>query len=200
VGNRLFLIEGLIVNQTFKMRKARNTSNKAGLEIKNIGIHKKKTSLFFWFVTICCVLALIYWSYHINWRMPINFDYTGNGTYANSQLSVESVPTVINGMIASTSVIIGFSGAIVGIKYREISEKNELAAGLIFVFLAVFIFSIWNEFSAFENFASGGPNFLEIGYKSALTGLVSSLFTLFFALLIIAQIMEKIENRQQTTV
>lgn len=59
-----------------------------------------------------------------------NFDLgTPNGTniiwgdtYA---LKFETIPTVINGITAVTSIIIGFSGAIIGIVYREDFNKDK---------------------------------------------------------------------------
>jgi hypothetical protein len=59
----------------------------------------------------------------------INFDDAVNGTnwiYGNTyELKFETVPTLINGITAVTSIIIGFSGAMVGLVYREDFTKDK---------------------------------------------------------------------------
>jgi hypothetical protein len=149
---------------------------------------------------IICILAFIFFVIEINFGIQINFDYTGNETYVTTQLPAQSVPTVINGIISSTSVIVGFSGAIIGLLYREFNIRSERFGGAILGLSIAMIYSIFNEYNAFATLAKGGEKFLELSFKYSFTGFISSLFSLFLVFLFVFRIAGKLEKREQETV
>ena len=163
-------------------------------------IKKARKHASFLIIVAVCIASLVYLAVYINFWLPVNFDYSSNSTSIETKLSVQSVPTVINGIIASTSVIVGFSGVFMGLMYREVNKKNEIAGEVVLAFSIIFILPIWNEFNAFRAFAIGGTYFLEYGFKSALSGFVSSVFTLFLVVLLVSKIMRSIAERQQKSV
>jgi hypothetical protein len=60
----------------------------------------------------------------------VNYEGATNGMsiYGTTyELQYETIPTVINGMTAVTSIIIGFSGAMVSLVYREHFKKDPKA-------------------------------------------------------------------------
>jgi hypothetical protein len=88
-------------------------------------------------------------------------------------LNFDTIPTVINGITAVTSIIIGFSGAIIGLVYREDFKKDKkVKIGLLAL-----------------SFYSAVPlTFLFIVYYSLIYGALEfalkiALFALIFALL-----------------
>jgi hypothetical protein len=167
--------------------------------LKNSWAIARNNRLFFGSVALC-FLALFFIVIFINFMMPINFDYTGNNTYTKVELSAQTVPTVINGIIASTSVIIAFSGAVVGLMYRDIVSKSDVAGAVTFIILLLFLTSITYDFYAFYAFSLGGKYYLEFAFKNAFTGFVVSLFMLFLAFLMIVEIMSRLERKQRLTV
>jgi hypothetical protein len=62
------------------------------------------------------------------------------------------------------------------------------------------VYSIFNEYNAFNFLMQGGTNFLELSYKYAFSGFISSLFTLFLVFLVVAQIMDKLDRKELETV
>jgi hypothetical protein len=66
----------------------------------------------------------------IGWNFSPNISYSGvtNSTTnfgERHQLEFNSIPTIINGITASTSIIVGFTGAIIGIFYQIFKDDNE---------------------------------------------------------------------------
>jgi hypothetical protein len=62
-----------------------------------------------------------------------------NGVISNAtlfgityQLKFDSVPTIINGVTASTSIIIGFTGAIIGLFYRQFENNTQVKNILLY--------------------------------------------------------------------
>jgi len=159
---------------------------------------KKVRNNFLLIIIIVTISALIFLVLSINSKQLI-FDYTNNATIAKTELEAQTVPTVINGIISSTSVIIGFSATVVALMYREIAKRNESSGWLLFALLPIFILSIVYQFYAFLAFSNGGQGFLEFAFRNALIGFVSSIFTLFLALLLIVYIMERNVKREKAT-
>lgn len=99
-----------------------------------------------------------------------------------AKISLQNVPTVINGITASTSIVIGFIGVVVGILVREVFKDDSKTK--IFLLLMVFLAGIP------LTYLSSVYSFLLMGYvdwaiRWALNGLVLSLF-LFAAIMLFA--------------
>lgn len=56
---------------------------------------------------------------------PMNTTYTDANYTSALHLSVQTVPTVVNGITTLTGILIGFSGAIIGIVIREIPNRTR---------------------------------------------------------------------------
>jgi len=61
--------------------------------------------------------------------------------FLNINVNDQYVFTLVNGITASTSVIVGFSGTIIGIMYREAKEKQDNKARM-FSFIAIAVLMI----------------------------------------------------------
>jgi hypothetical protein len=90
-----------------------------------------------------------------------------------AKISLQNVPAVINGITASTSIVIGFIGVVVGILVREIFKGESKAK--IFLLLMAFLLTVP------LTYLSTVYSFLLLGYvdwaiRWALNGLVLSLF------------------------
>jgi hypothetical protein len=69
---------------------------------------------------------------------PANTTYT-DGNYTQSlHLSVQAVPTVVNGITAVTSIIVAFTGGYIGIMLRELPDNTE-ADKTFRIFLMIFV-------------------------------------------------------------
>lgn len=83
-----------------------------------------------------------------------HIDYTGisyNATIFGKSywLNFDSIPTIINGITASTSIIIGFTGAIIGILYQllkddESTKKILLYSAFYELVPLAFLFTVYN--------------------------------------------------------
>jgi len=107
----------------------------------------------------------------------INYETASNSTssfFGNiHSIDYETIPTIINGMTTITSIIIGFSGAIIGLVYRE-NMKSKALRRILHVF-------------TFESIAALGV--LLVVYYSLLVGdftdaLRYSLVTVLFSICI----------------
>jgi hypothetical protein len=98
----------------------------------------------------------------------------------NPTIDVQYVPTLVNGLTSSTSVIVGLSGVIIGIMFREIGEGNPRAKGglvsSIFV-LALPIALLWTTYAMLT------MGEYESAIKFGLSGLIFALY-LFLSLII----------------
>jgi putative exporter of polyketide antibiotics len=146
-----------------------------------------KVVLLFWIIGLLIITYVIFIA-----KFPI--DYT-NGNAVNSTIAennartmiqAQSVPTVINGIIASTSIIITFSGVIIGLIYREVLQNDNKLKELLIAFTVLFIFSFGYMFYAYNSLATGGQDFLSNSWRSAWLGFTYSLFLLMFIFLFIA--------------
>jgi hypothetical protein len=94
------------------------------------------------------------------------------------KLSFDSIPTIINGVTASTSIISGFTGAIIGIFYRKF--KDEGAQDLLFICAFYILIPMSFLFTSYH--------FLVIGYvdfatKIAFSALLLSILNLAIVML-----------------
>lgn len=100
--------------------------------------------------------------------------------FLNIGVGNEAVPTLVNGITSSMSVIVGFCGAIIGIMFREIGTKDSEARNRLVVFLALLmapITMLWTTYS-FLTMAM-----YAFAVKYALVGLIYALY-IFVGLII----------------
>jgi uncharacterized membrane protein YqjE len=90
-----------------------------------------------------------------------------------AKISLQNVPTVINGITASTSIVIGFIGVVVGILMREIF-KDESKTKVFFLLMAFLLAVPLAYLSTVYTFLIMG--LVDWAVRWALDGLVLSLF------------------------
>jgi hypothetical protein len=97
----------------------------------------------------------------------------------NISLDSQVIPTVVNGVVSSTSIMIGFSGTLIGLMLREMDEKRELryrSRALITFAILGLVFSAAQLFLALLSLA--GSNYIE-AIRTSLFGLLFSFCTFF---------------------
>lgn len=120
---------------------------------------------------------------------PYNVTIFGN----SYMLSFDSIPTVINGITASTSIIIGFTGAIIGILFGLFKDDDDTKQ--ILLFLAFFeLVPLFALFSVYMSLLSG---YLELTLKMALIALLYSLIDI--AIVMIGSFIRFYRRRTSTT-
>lgn len=129
-------------------------------------------------------LAIVFTSFFL--KPYVNYEGALNSTmstYGNTHpLNFDTIPTVINGITAVTSIIIGFSGATVGLVYREEfkTDKNVRSFLLLLTFFSVIpLVFLLGVYSALINGA------LDYALKSALVALYLALFDFILAMLVV---------------
>jgi len=112
---------------------------------------------------------------------PSNTTYTVANSTDALHISVQTVPTVINGITTATSIIFAFSGTLVGLVARELLKDNErdkrmreyLIGGILFLFPLILLLF----FGAYLNLLIGGLGFI-IALEYAFVGLLLALLVL----------------------
>lgn len=95
-------------------------------------------------------------------------------------IETSAIPTLVNGLTSSLSVIVGFMGAFIGIMYREVSKKDKKARtfyfGAMFLMIAPLTL-LWTTYS----FLTMG--WLETAVRYGLFSLIITLY-MFFAVIL----------------
>ncbi len=89
------------------------------------------------------------------------------------------IPTVINGVTSSMSIIIGFSGAFIGIMLREIKKDKKMRQFYVIsmVLLLMPLMFLWTIYSVLTS------GFYELAIRYGLTALITTL-CIFFVIMI----------------
>lgn len=146
-----------------------------------------KTKTRFVLIVIIFAVVIVFTVFFL--KPFVNYEGAVNGTMGSMSiygtvyaLNYDTILTVTNGITAVTSIIIGFSGAIIGLVYREDFKKYKIvkAVLLLLAFFSVFPLSllIW-VYSALINGA------LEFALKLALVALYIALFDFIFAMIVV---------------
>jgi hypothetical protein len=99
-------------------------------------------------------------------------------------LGSQTIPTLVSGIASSTSIVVGFSGTLIGLMFRGIDRKHGLTHRLRLAIAFAVIGLMWSTgqlFIAFFNLAMS--NCVE-AVRSSLLGLLFS-FCTFFSLAVI---------------
>lgn len=116
---------------------------------------------------------LIYWIWA---GLPANINTSGNSTIALNEIAAQSVPTLVNGIITSTGIIIAFSIAVSALLMSYVF-KEDRERKVIVVILAIFPIPIIFQFFAYITLA-GGQGLFGFALRFALASFLYSLFAL----------------------
>jgi amino acid permease len=107
--------------------------------------------------------------------------------FLNINVNDQYVFTLVNGITASTSVIVGFSGTIIGIMYREAKEKQDNKTRL-FLFKAIAVLMIplimlWTTYC----FLVMGGMWTSVAVRYGLDGLIMAFYVFSVVVIFIAE-------------
>jgi hypothetical protein len=130
--------------------------------------------LTFTIIVSAVVLLVTIW---IGYFLPINID-------------AQHIPTLVNGITSSISVIVGFSGVIIGVMFRESENNREARMFLMFavVALAVPLASLYTTYVFLTMNLDVNMPLMAVRY--GLFGLLVGLFVLILVLLYTMKVME----------
>lgn len=120
-----------------------------------------------------------------------------NQTSVSTHISFAAVPTIINGIATATSIIIGFSGTVVGIVARELlkDEKEErMKQYLIGTVLGTFPLIIFLFFMAYF-FLLNGYVMVKTALQFTFIGFLFALYVLLGIFVFIALIIEQHKSK-----
>ncbi len=107
--------------------------------------------------------------------------------FLNINVNDQYAFTLVNGITASTSVIVGFSGTILGIMYREATEKRDSEARMFFFFaIAVLMIPLIMLWTTYCLLVMGGI-WISIAVKYGLSGLIMAFYVFNAVVIFIAK-------------
>lgn len=101
----------------------------------------------------------------------------------NVGIDEQAVPTLVNGITSSMSIVVGFCGAIVGIMFREIGTNPKTKRNLLISLIALMapITFLWTTYS----FLAMG--FYSLAVRYSLSGLILTLYIFIMLLVFVAE-------------
>jgi hypothetical protein len=103
-----------------------------------------------------------------------------NGNIFMAKIPIQNVPTVINGITAATSIIVGLSGAAVGIIVRELFQTNKKASYFLMSILFYFLFVFAYQFVIYILLVSG---VIDMALRWSICGLLLALMIFVISML-----------------
>ena len=95
-----------------------------------------------------------------------------DGNVEFAKIALQNIPTLINGITTSTSIIVAFSGAVIGFMIRELFQSDKKAKlaffGVFFAFIYIFMYLFW----VYVFLATGG---VDLALRWSLAGLLLSM-------------------------
>jgi hypothetical protein len=93
--------------------------------------------------------------------------------FVNVTIDPQAIPTLVNGITSSTSVIVGFCGVTIGMMFREVDKENHKAK--TFYFGATFLLLIplsmlWTTYTYLTT------NLSQLAVRNGLGGLIMALY------------------------
>lgn len=115
---------------------------------------------------------------------PANVSYViVNGTLFLAKISIQTVPTIINGISTATSLIIGFTGTAIGLMYKELFRNDKkMKSALISLIFVIGSSSFFYFFLVYTFLING---LLVIALRTSMIGFLLTLL-LFFEVLLLA--------------
>lgn len=120
----------------------------------------------------------------------------GTTPLKSDEIPLSTVPTLINGIVTSTSIVIAFGGTIIGFQLSRLPKKDKRRTKLDGL-LAMFAFSFVYMFIAYE-WSVQGAGFFEFGLRNAMAAFLLAFLILLIVFLHIATMVEK-ENETDET-
>lgn len=102
------------------------------------------------------------------------------GDTISAKIAIQTVPSIINGITASTSIIIAFSGAVIGIMFRDVFKNDRKARTFLLVVIFYFALPLMYQFVVYTFLIMG---FLDWALRWALDGFLLSMMIFMFAML-----------------
>jgi len=107
--------------------------------------------------------------------------------FLNVNVNDQSIFTLVNGITSSTSVIVGFSGAIIGIMFREAKEKQDKKARLfLFIAIAVLMIPLTMLWTTYAMLTIGGV-WTSMAVRWGLSGLIMAFYVFSIVVIFIAK-------------
>ncbi|HML02980.1 MAG TPA: hypothetical protein VK487_06365 [Candidatus Bathyarchaeia archaeon] len=107
----------------------------------------------------------------VNFFLPIN-------------IGVTYIPTLINGITASLSVIVGFSGVVIGFMFREANDRDRTYFIVLMVILVLPLTMLWTTYAFLT------MNILGFAVRWALSALIVVLYVFFVVIIHTVRVME----------
>jgi uncharacterized membrane protein YhdT len=120
----------------------------------------------------------------------------GTTPLKGNEIPFSVVPTLINGIATSTSIIIAFGGTVVGFLLSRLPKKDKRRSWL-FAFLFLFAFSFIYLFTAYY-LSISGEGFFGFALRHALVALLLSLLILILVLIFASTIIDAENETNQT--
>ena len=114
-----------------------------------------KIEAYIYIVFFVAIIEVIY----VNWFLYI-------------KIEPNLIPTLVNGITSSSSVIIGFTGAFIGIMFREMSKKDKKSRNFYFIAIILLILPLTFLWSTYFFLTTGWSEF---AVKYALSSLIITL-------------------------
>jgi hypothetical protein len=130
------------------------------------------------------------------WYHPL-IDFSGvpaNTTDRVTPIAAQTVPTVINGIITSASVVIGFSGSVIGILFRDFFKEDRKARTFFILVIFLFAFAFLYPWGAYIWLTTG---FFEFALKWAILEFLISLY-LFIMIMVFSLGKLNLEEKEKS--
>lgn len=102
-----------------------------------------------------------------------------DGNVVFAKISLQNIPTIINGITTSTSIIVAFSGVVIGFM-RGLFQSDKKAKTAFFTVLFAFAYIFMYLFGVYTFLATGG---VDLALRWSLGGLLLSLLIFILAML-----------------
>jgi len=135
----------------------------------------------------------------ISGELPSNYNislWIVDGHIIMAKIPLQNVPTVINGITTSTSIIVGFTGTIIGIMVREIFKDDKKMRNAL-QYVSIFIGLTFAYLFLVYYFVVGG--LLEMALRTALIGFLFTLLLFFLVMSLGVYRMAKNEENEKGT-
>jgi FtsH-binding integral membrane protein len=116
-----------------------------------------------------------------------------NGFVMHPQIDKSYLPTVVNGITASTSIVLGFAGVMLGLLYHEIFSKDEKTRSTLIALAFIFSIPIIYLYSVYSSLVSGD---FDSATRIAFTGLIIASFA-FIIIIIFASYRIEIADKKK---
>lgn len=121
------------------------------------------------FLMILFTFLVVIW---INWFLEI-------------RIEIQAIPTLVNGITASTSIIVGFFTAFTGIVFRGFEKTESRNWEFPLVVMVLLLVPLFSLFMTYINLAMGQS---QSALRLALTGLIAVLFACYLVMMYTVEI------------